>query len=92
MNNSINLTLSVSWHKRWFSRYLGGHITSLSAPAGQGRPPTIKGIYKHSRTGQVRIYTHDRGWPLTDATISINGQDEQTILGVGRWGRLHFVK
>ena len=90
-DNSMMINLTISWYNRWFSKYLGGRITSVSAPAGQSKPPAIKAIYKHAQTGQVRIYTHDKGWPVDGATIAINGLPAHSIRRAGRLGRLHIV-
>ena len=77
----LNLSV-VEWRKRWMSQWMGGHGIAHTS---------IKAVYKHARTGQVRIYSVEKGWPLDGEMIAINGQVARLIRGAGRFGRLHFV-
>ena len=81
----MKLTVSVEWTSVWYSAWLRGRMTG--GDVGQ-----IERIYKHDRTGQIRVYSKARGWPFNEATISVNGGNPITLYRRGGSGRLHLSR
>lgn len=75
------LSIRCSWSKIWYSPYLRGEITY--APKQHG----VERIYRHSRTGQIRIYSSS-DWD--GVGLSVNGAAAVIMRKRGRFGRLYI--
>ena len=81
MNATINI--SLRWlPARWWSRYKRGKLI--------GSHSVIKQIWLKPTTGEIRIYSHERGWPLDGVSVSVNGATVVKVHRRGRFGKLHI--
>lgn len=76
------IEMIVRWRKPWYSNWAQGGIERLDSPVG------IQRIYRHSGTGEIRVYSERGGWPLDGREIAVNSE-VVTLHRRGRWGRLH---
>ena len=84
----INLT--VQWQDRWQwwhrihpSAYAKGVIDDVSF----GDTHDISEIYKHKKTGQIRIYSDLN---MDGRTLAVNGEPLVTLRPRGRFGKLYL--
>ena len=75
------LDLIVTWRSTWypFSRYERGEIT--------GERFGVNRIYRHKKTGQVRIYSDLN---MDGRKIAVNGGPAVTMRPRGRFGKLYL--
>ena len=77
--------LSVNWSPIRFSQYLRGVVTSdttmMLTHMAVGR------IYKHGKSGQIRIYS---GMNLNGLLVEVNGEPPKRMRARGRFGRLYI--
>ena len=81
----MNKTISISLRwlpSRWWSKYERG---VLSTPHKE-----VKQIWRKPSTGEIRVYSHDKGNPLHGASVSVNGDPAIKVYKRGRFGRLHI--
>ena len=81
MNSTINITL-IWIAPKWWSRYERGKFV--------GSHTVFKQIWRKPTTGEIRIYSHQRGWPLDGVSVSVNGAPSVKVHRRGRFGRLHI--
>ena len=75
------IDLALIWVANWypFSRYERGMVV--------GAQKVIDRIYRHKRTGQIRLYSvHD----LEGVQLSVNGESAVTLRARGRFGKLYL--
>ena len=75
------IQLSVTWKRIWYNpRYERGQI--------QGDPHGVNRIYRHRKSGQIRLYSDLR---LEGAgVLSVNGEAPVTLTKRGRFGKLYL--
>ena len=81
------LYLQVEWsNPTWYSwfRYQNGKIVQKKP---QGIFPVIDSIYRHVKTGQLRVYSR---YTLDGFFVSVNDNIEVMLIKRGRWGKLYL--
>ena len=74
------IQLSVTWKRIWYNpRYERGQI--------RGDKMGVWKIYRHRKSGQVRIYAHLN---LEGRQLSVNGEPLVTLRKRGRFGKLYL--
>ena len=71
--------IRVAWRSVWYSKYLRATILATTAP--------IDRIYKHSKSGQVRLYSSQ---DLDGRQIAVNDAAPVTLRSRGRFGKLYI--
>ena len=79
------LEITCKWRSIWYSRYLRGVEIVDSENA-------VRNVYRHRDSGQIRVYSRERGYPLDGRIVSVNGKESIPVEARGRWGRLHIEK
>ena len=79
------ISISLKWSPRkWWSRYERGKLLSLMPHR------EVKQILRKPTTGEIRVHSHERGWPLHGTAVIVNGETAIKVYKRGRFGRLHI--
>ena len=82
------MELTVSWAPvPWYSRYHKGTIVSAEDVRTVTR--VISRIYKHGKTGKVRLYSDD---PFDHVRLLINSDPLIVVRKAGRFGKLYIER
>ena len=80
------ISLTVKWQDRWHWWHRM-HPSAYAKGTGLRGEPNIYEIYKHKKSGQIRLYSYLN---MDGRKLSINGLPAITMRPRGRFGKLYL--